>query len=165
MLKQKNQTCIQNNKTLCFIVKVGATVENSDCTIARTCQLIDGKAKLVAKTLSPCATNGQCKPVDGHYKCTCKPGFQGDPLAECTEVSKLFNFYYNNTNIHKRTKVEDEPPDYSAFFLILECITLILHIFQKIEMILNNVFFFINIAIILVEYSTISVLPAISKIV
>ncbi|XP_063402487.1 zonadhesin-like [Mytilus trossulus] len=86
-----NLECVPDTRCGCTTsygeyVPVGATVENSDCTIARTCQLIDGKAKLVAKTLSPCAANGQCKPIDGHYKCICKPGFQGDPLAECTEV-------------------------------------------------------------------------------
>ncbi|CAG9834182.1 unnamed protein product [Diabrotica balteata] len=58
----------------------------------------------------PCGRNALCSNLDGSFKCTCPPGFIGNPLTECTGICLVNNtcpctyktpLYIYTTNFNK----------------------------------------------------------------
>lgn len=44
----------------------------------------------------PCGRNALCSNLDGSFRCTCPPGFIGNPLTECTGIHLVNNITFVN---------------------------------------------------------------------
>lgn len=68
---------------------------NAECPSNKACQ----NERCVDPCPGYCGHNALCRVVKHNPKCTCNPGYEGDPLLQCTPVAvtrKIYLFYLVN---------------------------------------------------------------------